>query len=327
MSQSKKVSKDSYLFREGDAPDAMYIIKSGQFAVTKTKGTSEVVLAEIKAGAMVGEMAIFDKKPRSANVKAMKESEVVALPYEALEKQLDALPVWIKAIMKTMNENMREANKKIKILENPEADAERFPPHVVNKLLSIINLVGHKYGQKNDAGEGLLLPANRLRNFTIQIFQEPTNKMESMQSALQELGYFIVEDLGEGRKRLVNLQPDFLMDFVDWYNDWLFKQEKDKVYVTADDIKILTAVLHFAKKVEPDAKGVRKINLADIQNDSMRDLGYLVKGDDVNPLIEKGLVSEKIMEESGVFIGLQLENIERPAAFWKLVWDLKKILR
>ncbi|MBX3040240.1 MAG: Crp/Fnr family transcriptional regulator [Bdellovibrionaceae bacterium] len=327
MSQSKKVQKDSYLFREGDAPDAMYIIKSGQFAVTKTKGTSEVVLAEIKAGAMVGEMAIFDKKPRSANVKALKESEVVSLPYEALEKQLDALPVWIKAIMKTMNENMREANKKIKILENPEADAERFPPHVVNKLLSIINLVGHKYGQKNDGGEGILVPANRLRNFTIQVFQEPTNKMESMQNALQELGYFVVEDLGEGRKKLVNLQPDFLMDFVDWYNEWLFKQEKDKVYVTADDIKILTAVLHFAKKATPDGKGVRKINLADIQNDSMRDLGYLVKSDDVNPLIEKGLVSEKIMEESGVFIGLQLENIEKPAAFWKLVWDLKRILR
>lgn len=327
MSQSKKVAKDTYLFREGDAPDAMYIIKSGSLAVTKTKGTSEVVLAEIKTGAMVGEMAIFDKKPRSANVKALKETEVIALPYDALDKQLEGLPVWIKAIMKTMNENLREANKKIKILESSNTDTERFPPHTINKLLSIINLVGHKYGQASEDGKGLLVPANRLRNYTIQIFQEPTNKMESLQAALQELGFFIVEDLGEGKKRLVNLNADFLMDFVDWYNDWLFKQEKDKVYITAEDIKILTAVIHFARKVDPDHKGVRKINLADIQNDSMKDLGYLVRSEEVNPLIEKGLLSEKVMEEAGVFISLQLENLEKPAAYWQLVWDLKRVLR
>lgn len=213
-----------YLFREGDQPDAMYIIKSGEFAITKTKGSSEIVLAEIKTGAMVGEMAIFDKKPRSANVKALKDSEVVALPYEALDKQLDALPVWIKAIMRTMNENLREANKKIKILENPDSGGERFPPYTVNKLLSILNLVGHRFGQKQEDGS-LLVPANKLRNYTIQVFQEATNKMEAMQNGLQALGFFIVEDLGEGRKKLVNLQPEMLIDFVEWYNEWLFKQE------------------------------------------------------------------------------------------------------
>ena len=122
MSSTKKIAKDAYLFREGDPPDAMYIIKTGQFAITKTKGNSEVTLAEISVGQMVGEMAIFDRKARSANVKAVKDSEVVCLPYDALEKQLDAVPVWIKAIMRTLNENLREANKKIKILESTDTD-------------------------------------------------------------------------------------------------------------------------------------------------------------------------------------------------------------
>ncbi|MBX3035262.1 MAG: Crp/Fnr family transcriptional regulator, partial [Bdellovibrionaceae bacterium] len=312
MSQSKKVPKDAYLFREGDQPDAMYIIKSGAFAITKTKGNSEVVLAEIKTGAMVGEMAIFDKKPRSANVKAIKDSEVVSLPYDALDKQLNDLPVWIKAIMRTMNENLREANKKIKILENTDTEGDRFPPHVINKLLSILNLVGHRYGQKNDQGEGILVPANRLRNYTIQIFQEATNKMDSMQNALKEMGYFTIEDLGEGKKRLVNLNPELLFDFVDWYNEWLFKPDKDKISISAEEIKILDGVLFFAKKATPDGKGVCKINLADVQNDSMRDLGFLIKTDDVNPLIEKNLISEKIMEEGGVFVNVIVENIEKP---------------
>lgn len=200
MSTTKKISRDNYLFREGDEPDAMYIIKSGQFAITKTKGSSEIILAEIGTGSMVGEMAIFDKKPRSANVKALKDSEVIMLPYEALSQQMDILPVWVKAILRTMNENLRDANKKIKMLEVSSKDDDRYPPHVVNKLISILNLVGIKYGTPE--GEGLSLPVNRLRNYTIQIFQEATNKMESMQNALKEIGYFSIEDLGEGRKKV-----------------------------------------------------------------------------------------------------------------------------
>lgn len=328
MSQSKKIAKDNYLFREGDLPDAMYIIKSGQLAVTKTKGNSEIVLAEIKTGAMVGEMAIFDKKPRSANVKATKDTEVIALPYDALDKQMDALPVWIKAIMKTLNENLREANKKIKILETSNADAERFPPHVVNKMLSLINLVGARFGTKDEQGH-IVIPTNKLRNFTIQIFQEPTNKMDAMQEALQALNMFKVEDLGEGRKKLTNTNPDFLVDFVDWYNEWLFKQDKDKdkVQMSLEETKVIGGIIHFAKKVEPDAKGLRKVNLADVQNESMKDLGFLIRQDDVNPLIEKKFLSEKIMSDAGVFVALSLEEVEKPVEYWKLIWGLKSALR
>ncbi len=324
LSTTKKISRDNYLFREGDEPDAMYIIKSGQFAITKTKGSSEVVLAEIGTGSMVGEMAIFDRKPRSANVKALKDSEVIMLPYEALSQQMDILPVWVKAILRTMNENLRDANKKIKMLEVTSKDDDRYPPHVVNKLISILNLVGIKYGSPE--GTGLSLPVNRLRNYTIQIFQEATNKMDSMQNALKEVGYFNIEDLGEGRKKIINLKPDFLFDFVDWYNDWLYKQDKDKITFSEDDIKVLNGLLHFARKVEP-VKGFRKVNVNDVQNESMKEMGYLIKSEELSPLIEKKIISEKIMEESGVFVNVSLEDLEKPATYWKLIWDLKKHLR
>lgn len=326
MSTAKKIAKDNYLFREGDQPDAMYIIKSGQFAITKTKGNSEVTLAEISTGAMVGEMAIFDKKPRSANVKAIKDSEVIMLPYEALHQQMENLPVWVKAILRTLNENLREANKQIKILQNPANDEDRYPPHVINKLLSILSFVGHKYGTKEDAG--LVIPSNRLRNYTIQIFQEATNKMESMQNALKEMGYFQIEDLGEGRKKVVNLNPDFLFEFVDWYNEWLFKQEKDKVSISENETKLLEGILVFARKAEPDPKtGLRKVSLNVVQNESMKELGFLIKVDEINILAEKGLVSEKQMADNDLYVNVKLEDVEKPCTYWKTLWDLKKKLK
>ncbi|WP_413291439.1 Crp/Fnr family transcriptional regulator [Bdellovibrio sp. HCB337] len=325
MADGKKVAKDTYLFREGDAPDAMYIVKSGMLAVTKTKGTSEVVLAEIGPGSMVGEMAIFDKKPRSANVKAMKDSEVISLPYEGLNQQMDSLPVWVKAIMRTMNENLREANKKIKMLETPNQEEDRFPPHVVNKLLSLVNFVGHKYGKPEEGG--ISIPSGTLRRYTIQIFQEATNKMNSMTAALKTLGYMTIEDLGEGRQKMINLQADYLFEFVDWYNDWLFSSDKEKVSLRDEEVKVLEAVLHFASKVQPDAKGFHKINVNDVQNDSMKELGRLVRIEELNVVIEKKLVSEKIMEESGVYVTVNPADVNKMCKNWALINNLKKHLR
>lgn len=325
MAEAKKIPKDYYLFRDGDAPDAMYLIKSGSFAITKSKGSSEVVLAEIGPGSMVGEMALFDKKPRSANVKAMKDSEVVALPYNALEAQLDNLPVWVRAIMKTLNENIREANKKIKMLESTTGEEERFPPHVVNKLISIINFVGLRYGQRE--GPALLVPQYRLRNTTIQIFQEATNKMQAMLAALEALGFMKVEELGEGKQKISNFQPELLFEFVEWYNEWLFKQDKDKVTVTAEEVKLLEGAIHFAKKSQPDAKGLNKINLNEMQNESMKDLGFLIKVEELNGLIEKKFLSEKVMADNAVLCSIKLDEVVPVSKYWKIVWDLKKILK
>jgi CRP/FNR family cyclic AMP-dependent transcriptional regulator len=325
MAEGKKVARDTYLFREGDAPDAMYILKTGELAITKTKGTSEIILATLSPGGMVGEMAIFDMKPRSANVKALKESEVIVLPYDSLTKQLEGLPVWTKAVLKTMNENLREANRKIKMLESANPDAERFPPYTVNKLLTILNMIGSMFGQKE--GESLILPQHRLRNFTIQVFQEPTNKMQSMLHALKDLKIFDISDLGEGQQKIVNLNPSFLIKFVDWYNDWLFKQDKDKATVSDTEVKSLEAVVFYAKKVQPDEKGFRKINVTEMQNDSMRDLGYVFRAEDMNPLTEKKLVSEKTMQDKSVFVTVSLDDIEPLARNWRFLWDLKKCLR
>ncbi len=308
MSGSKKLDRDHYLFREGDLPDAMYVVKSGKLAVVKTKQNSEIVLAEIGPGAMVGEMAFFDNKPRSASVKALKETVVIALPYKALHAQFTNFPEWCKAIMRMVNDHLRNANQRLKQLEKSASeDDEMFPPHTITKLVSILNLVGWKYGKQTE--EGLNIPFNILRNYTIQIFQEATHKMQKLMNALMALELMTVEDIGEGRQKIIVLKPEVLFGFVEWYNDWLFKPDKDKVSYSNEEIKTLTGIIHYSRKLEANAKGARKVNINDLQNDSMKELGFLLKVEDLNPLIEKHLLSDKIMEESGVFVNLILDDI------------------
>lgn len=320
---SKKLEKGQLLFKEGDPSDSMYVVKRGRIAITKTKGDSEVELANKGPGQMFGEMAFFDQKPRSANARAVQDSEIIELPFANLEGHFKAMPEWLKSMVKTINEHLRDANKKIKILEKSEGpDAKTFPPHTITKLCAIIGLVTERYGEKDD--KGLVVPAPLLRNYTIQIFQEPTNKMEKMQNILQSIGVMTVEDLGEGRKKITVLKHDFIMSFVEFYNDWLFKEDSKRTLVEEKDLPILKALLFYGRKQTPDEKGQVKVNLNSIQNESMKDLSYVVSVNDYASVIEKKLVGEKSSEKDGITVSFDFKMLDRICPFWDLIYLLDK---
>ncbi|MCG8545144.1 MAG: Crp/Fnr family transcriptional regulator [Alphaproteobacteria bacterium] len=58
------------LFRQGDASETVYLIKSGTVAVLKERHDSPVVLGHVGAGEFLGEMGAVEALPRSATAKA-----------------------------------------------------------------------------------------------------------------------------------------------------------------------------------------------------------------------------------------------------------------
>lgn len=321
----KKLGKGDILFREGDSSDAMYVIKSGRIAITKAKGNKDIILAELKAGEMCGEMAFFDNKPRSAGAKALLDSEVIILPFSALHAQFKTFPEWLKAMVKTVNSHLRNANQRIKNLENASAeDTEVFPPHTITRLAAIIALVGFKAGEKTP--EGLVIPSNLLRNYCIQVFQQPTHKLQKMMEVFQGLGLMKIEELGEGRQRITALKHQVIADFADWYNEYLFKEESKRITVEEKELSIIRALLFYGRKETPDAKGMVKVSLTDMQNNSMKDLQYLVGVNDADSLSAKGLTQEKVSAEGGkLTMTFNLPEIEKIVPFWEIVFTLRKI--
>ncbi|PIS11360.1 MAG: porin [Bdellovibrio sp. CG10_big_fil_rev_8_21_14_0_10_47_8] len=324
----KKIERDHYLFREGDPPDSMYVVKSGKFAVVKTKQTSEIVLAEIGPGAMVGEMAFFDNKPRSASVKALKDSEVIALPYKALHAQFQSFPEWCKAIMRTVNDHLRNANQRIKQLERNETDDDLFPPHTMNKLVAILNFVGHRYGKPSEDKKSLTINGYLLRNYTIQIFQEAAHKMQKLLETLEGLKMVKIEDLGEGRQQIINHQPDFLFSFVDWHNEWLFKKESDRTLIKENELKLLTGLLHFAKQLTENDKGMVALNLTQVQNDSMKEIGFVIKPEETLCLVEKKLIGDHtIGDDKQIMSSFSPDELDKVTPYWQIIYALGKVKR
>ncbi|HSB31734.1 MAG TPA: cyclic nucleotide-binding domain-containing protein [Candidatus Sulfobium mesophilum] len=67
------------IFKEGDKGDAMYVIQSGKVKLTKNIASKEIVLAEIGHGEILGEMALFDRLPRSATAAASGEARILSV--------------------------------------------------------------------------------------------------------------------------------------------------------------------------------------------------------------------------------------------------------
>ena len=184
-------------------------------------------------------------------------------------------------------------------------------------------LVASRFRDKTP--EGLLIPPNRLRNYTIQIFQQPTAKMAKFQELLQGLGHMKIEELGEGKQRLTLLSADLLTGFVDFYNDWIFKGEEKRTSIEERELKALRALTHYGHQVEPDGKGVVKVNLTEMQNHSLREIGFPFSTDDVNGLAEKKVTSEKMSGEGGLFLQFNLQEIEMLFNYWEIIWATRKV--
>lgn len=76
----QNVKGGDYLVREGELADTLYLVATGRFCVQLADGRP---LAEIEAGEPIGELAFFSGVARTADVRAMRDSTVLALTRQA----------------------------------------------------------------------------------------------------------------------------------------------------------------------------------------------------------------------------------------------------
>jgi CRP/FNR family cyclic AMP-dependent transcriptional regulator len=93
--REKTVRKGHILMREGDDGDEMFIVRRGALVVSKAvTGPVEQVLARMGPGDFVGEMALFDREPRSATIQAdaASDASLLVLDRGSLEALMEANP-------------------------------------------------------------------------------------------------------------------------------------------------------------------------------------------------------------------------------------------
>lgn len=111
MSEFKrsKVAKGTVLFKEGDKGDAAYLIISGKVQLRKdVLSEYPQLVATVGPGDIVGEMALFDNRPRLAEALVADDSEVFEIPRDEFQERLGAMNPVMRRILQIMVQRVRK---------------------------------------------------------------------------------------------------------------------------------------------------------------------------------------------------------------------------
>jgi len=81
------------IFKEGDEADGMYIIRSGEVRIYRSReNDTEHTIAVLKENDFFGEMALISHEQRSASVRTLTETEVFIIQEKDLRELLEKKP-------------------------------------------------------------------------------------------------------------------------------------------------------------------------------------------------------------------------------------------
>ena len=113
----RKAARHATIVHAGDRTDSLFVIISGSAKVLNCDSEGrEVILAMLGAGECFGEMGLIDGEPRSADVVASENCELLAISKKDLMQALAGNMELCLNIMKNLVLRLREANRRIESL-------------------------------------------------------------------------------------------------------------------------------------------------------------------------------------------------------------------
>jgi len=108
---------------QGEAGDRMYVLQSGRAQVLRSEAGRDVVIGELQAGDIFGEMSIFDRSPRSATVRAEGRATVMTLDKKAFLRRVHEDPSLAFHVLKKMSERVRKLDEELSALREITGEA------------------------------------------------------------------------------------------------------------------------------------------------------------------------------------------------------------
>ncbi|HJY83639.1 MAG TPA: cyclic nucleotide-binding domain-containing protein [Candidatus Binatia bacterium] len=110
-SQERAYSQGSVVVREGESGDSLFLIGRGSAQVTLQGPDGQPSpLAVLKAGDFFGEVAVLERRPRSATVTATKRCRLLEIKGEECRSLLAVHPDMRSKVYAKMNERLRQSS-------------------------------------------------------------------------------------------------------------------------------------------------------------------------------------------------------------------------
>ena len=109
----KEYHAGDVIIRHGDIGDCMFVIQQGRVEAIQEKEGKEIQLAILETGDVFGEMALFNKAPRSATIRAIDEVRVLTIDKKTFLQRMHEDPSLVFRILQKMSNRIREMDDEL----------------------------------------------------------------------------------------------------------------------------------------------------------------------------------------------------------------------
>lgn len=110
----RSYERGEVIFREGDSGDTCYIVRSGSVSIRSDHSDGRsVALAELRPGAMFGELALFRGETRSATAEALEPTALLAVLGRDMQRVIASSPAMALKMLGTMAERVKRTNERL----------------------------------------------------------------------------------------------------------------------------------------------------------------------------------------------------------------------
>jgi small-conductance mechanosensitive channel/CRP-like cAMP-binding protein len=123
------------VIRAGDPGSSMFVVHSGRVSVQLNDGGRPRTVATLSDGAFFGEMALFTGEPRTANIVALEETEVLEIGHAAMKLVFDANPDLVESLSHIIAERRQAL-----------AASENLPPTDKDESAGMLSAIKRFFG-------------------------------------------------------------------------------------------------------------------------------------------------------------------------------------
>ncbi|HEY5344097.1 MAG TPA: Crp/Fnr family transcriptional regulator [Solirubrobacteraceae bacterium] len=193
------------VFREGDASDTCYIVRSGRArAVRGHSGGRTITLATFGPGDIFGELALFEDERRSATVEAIEPTSVVAVLGPDMRRLMVEHPGISSRLVIALGRRLRETNER---LSRQSFQTVQSRVAVVLSELVAQELAEAKEGEQEESNRDVLVTATQAD--LAQLAGSSRESASRFLAVLERAGV-----ISQGRGRLVVHDPRALEQYV-----------------------------------------------------------------------------------------------------------------
>lgn len=113
LPERRSFPANTTIFKEGEQADCAYIVEAGEVQIFKMVSGRRVVLGDIHAWGMFGELGLIDASPRMATATTRQDTICMVISKSSIAQMMDGAPQGLNTLIHSLVQIIRTAGQEL----------------------------------------------------------------------------------------------------------------------------------------------------------------------------------------------------------------------